>query len=99
MGFWVELLGLLSDLKTAVQKAMERLQKRNFQQQLEVLLSHIDQKKKATKIALPSLDHIDFVDIHRICYCNASDNYTQVKDEGEPPILISKTLKEFELLL
>jgi two-component system LytT family response regulator len=87
------------DLKIAVQKALLRLSHQAFHQQLEVLLSHVNPSNKSTKIALPSSERIDFVEVNEICYCQGESNYTHVKVGSNPPILVAKTLKEFESLL
>lgn len=89
----------INDLQAAVRKARERLQTRSFQQQVDVLLSHLGQNPRAARIALPSAERIDFVEIARIAYCKGDSNYTHVKVGDQTPILVAKTLKEFEELL
>ena len=89
----------IADLQVAVRKARERLQGRSFQQQVDVLMSHLGQNTRAARIALPSSERIDFVEIAQIAYCQGDSNYTHVKVGDQAPVLVAKTLKEFEELL
>ena len=66
---------------------------------LVVLLSHLGQNPRAARIALPSSERIDFVEIAQIAYCQGDSNYTHVKVGDQAPVLVAKTLKEFEELL
>ena len=49
-----------------------------------------------SKIGLPGLEGLDFVDVDRIIHCEADNNYTRVYLNNEPQKLISKTLLKFE---
>ena len=52
-----------------------------------------------TKLALPSHEGLDFVNIEDILHCQADGNYTTIHTVGGERYLISRTLKEFEELL
>ena len=51
------------------------------------------------KIALPTMEGLEFVDIEDIVRCESTSNYTYIHLLREKPILISKTLKEVESML
>jgi len=69
--------------------------------------SHIDLLQKNIRknvdnfkrIALSTQDGIHLFDISDIIRCESEDNYTKFYIHGHKPILISKTLKEYEELL
>jgi two-component system, LytTR family, response regulator len=89
----------IQELQTAVFKASERLKSRSLQQQVDVLFSHLNQSNRVPRIALPSVERIDFVEIAQITYCQGDSNYTHVKVWDQPALLVAKTLKEFDELL
>lgn len=63
---------------------------------LEVLLSN---RNSFEKIALPTLEGIDFVKINEIIRCESDNNYTNIFLVGGQQILVSKTLKEYDEML
>ncbi len=50
------------------------------------------------KIAIPTLDGLEFIEISQIVYCQAQSNYTNIVTL-EGTIMISRTLKEVEKIL
>jgi two-component system LytT family response regulator len=55
--------------------------------------------KKFNKIAIPSMDGIEFVEVNDIIRCKSDSNYTRLFLVNKREIISSKTLKEYELLL
>lgn len=51
------------------------------------------------KLAVPSMDGVEFVPVQDIIFCQADGNYTKIHLHGGKELLASRTLKEFELLL
>jgi two-component system LytT family response regulator len=51
------------------------------------------------RIALPVSDGLEMVETHKILYCESDRNYTLVHLAGAKPLLITRTLKDFEDLL
>jgi two-component system LytT family response regulator len=51
------------------------------------------------RIAIPSNEGFELVDIEKIIYCEASSNYTTIILNNNKAYLASKTLKEYEELL
>jgi two-component system LytT family response regulator len=67
---------------------------------LEQLFSQMNRSKMGvSKIALPSAHGIDFVNCNEIIYCQSDSNYCRIFLESGRKILVSKTLKEIELML
>lgn len=51
------------------------------------------------KLALNTVEGVEFINIEEIKYLQASSNYTEIVTVGDEKILASKTLKSFEELL
>ena len=67
---------------------------------IDLLLENIRKKVDHFKrIALSTADGIHLFDIADIIRCESEDNYTMFYIKGNKPLLISKTLKEYEELL
>lgn len=67
---------------------------------IDLLLENIRKKSDEIKrIVLSNSDGSDVYEIKDIIRCESSDNYTRFFFQNRKPILISKTLKEYEELL
>lgn len=93
----------LDELENAIDKAIERInghRKGDNTLGIDVLLQNIKNlSSNNNKIALPTLDGLVFVSIKDIIRCESDANYTKFFILNEKPLIISKTLKEFEELL
>ena len=95
----------IKELKAAVEKAVEKRAGGESQQNVtekkyEVLKNNIGTDDfKFTKIALPTLDGIDFIEVDEILRCEASRSYSNFYLRDGSKIVVSKALKEFEDLL
>jgi two-component system LytT family response regulator len=88
------------ELKQAIAKASERIQKKQKDQNLDNLLSFIKTTNRdQQKIALPLQNEIRYVPVMTIIRCEASNNYTHVFVEDGESLLVCKTLKEFAGML
>ena len=88
------------ELKAAVAKAHKRTSKEKGNERLDLLLDNFrTEQEKNQRIALPSLDGVDFIRIDNIIYLEADSNYTYVYLTGSNKMTVSKTLKEFEDML
>jgi two-component system LytT family response regulator len=85
-----------ADLGIALQKVMKTNLNKDEKGKLDLLLLNIH---KIDKIALPSLNGIEFVKIDEIVRCESLNNYTQFNLSSGEKIIISKTLKDYEDLL
>ncbi len=88
------------ELSKTIDKISLTLQKNNSFDHIDLLLENIRKKVDNFKrIALSTSDGIHLFEISDIIRCEANDNYTQFFIKNHKPLLISKTLKEYEELL
>lgn len=86
------------DLKTAVEKVVQRIQQKEENKRLKELHRNIQQPENP-RIGLPTGDRIEFVDVSEIINCKGEGNYTHIYLKGNKHLLVAKTLVEFEELL
>jgi len=90
----------IASLKEAVGKARARRQKEIPNQRIETLLYNlVHEKNQQSRIAIPSQDAIQFIQLEDIIFLEAESNYTSIHLKDEARILVAKTLKDFEDLL
>ena len=88
------------ELEKVIDKIRSVLNKDNDYSNIDLLLENIRKKADNFKrIALSNSDGIHLVEISDIVRCESDDNYTKFFIQNRKPILISKTLKEYEELL
>jgi two-component system LytT family response regulator len=88
------------DLKKSIVKIKEVLEKNTSFEHIDLLLENIRKKVDNFKrIALSTAEGIHLFEISDIIRCESQDNYTQFFIKNHKPLLISKTLKEYEELL
>jgi two-component system LytT family response regulator len=88
------------ELEKVIDKLKNVLEKDNDYSHIDLLLENIRKKADNFKrIALSNSDGIHLLDISDIIRCESDDNYTKFFIKNRKPILISKTLKEYEELL
>ena len=69
-------------------------------QQLEILLQKINQPSlPVQRIALPTMQGLEFVPVDSIIHCTSSNNYTEFFLLDKKRVLVSRTLKEVEEML
>ena len=87
------------ELQKAVQKVIHRSHY-PLPQQLEILLQKIHQPiSSAQKIALPSMEGLQMVDVNSIISCASDSNYTIFFIRNKKKLVVSRTLKEIEEML
>ncbi|RZL37953.1 MAG: response regulator transcription factor [Pedobacter sp.] len=89
-------------LISALQKCHQHKEQENFnRQQLSIAKDHYLDKGLAhsKRIALKSVEFIEVVPIEDIVYCKSDKGYTTFYLKSGTEILVSKGLKEYELLL
>ena len=90
----------IKTLKEAVERAKEKIQTDLPNQRIETLLHNlIDEKNLHNRIAIPSLEGLQFIEITDIIYLEAESNYSFIYLQTPTRITVSKTLKDFEELL
>jgi two-component system LytT family response regulator len=91
----------IDELQAAVAKAREHKNARQHQAQLEVLLANLDGRKTGAgrRICLATADGLEFLTIDDVAYCEAAGSYTHFHLRDGRTILVSKNLREYELLI
>ncbi len=88
------------DLQKTISKIKEVLKSSNTFEHIDLLLENIRKKVDNFKrIALSTQDGIHLFEVSDIIRCESEDNYTKFHIKNHKPLLISKTLKEYEELL
>ncbi|MBP6089674.1 MAG: response regulator transcription factor [Crocinitomicaceae bacterium] len=86
------------ELKEALEKAVQSVNIKKIDSQLEALQNNIlpNQKKR---LVLKTLESIFIVELHDIIRCESDRNYTSFFLQNGKKIVVSKTLKDYETLL
>ena len=88
------------DLKAAVEKVTQKRKEREGNNRVELLLQNFLEEKTAhQRIAIASMEGLQFVPTDDIIYLEANSNYTSFYLTGNRKIMAAKTLKDFEELL
>lgn len=88
------------ELQHTIAKIKEATGKTNSFEHIDLLLENIRKKVDNYKrIALSTSDGIHLFEVADIIRCEAKVNYTQFFIKNHKPVLISRTLKEYEELL
>ncbi len=88
------------ELQKVIEKIKKVLDRNDSYAHIDLLLENIRKKVDNFKrIALSTSDGIHLFEISDIIRCESEDNYTKFFIKNSKPILISKTLKEYEELL
>lgn len=89
-----------SDLRESVEKWQSKKQKSLRPDQFKFLLEMIrGSSGTATKVALPTTDGLEFIDIPTIIRCQSESNYTYIHINNCQSFLICRTLKDVEEIL
>lgn len=86
------------ELRTAIEKAIQTIDKKVDSSQLETLNYNI-QNVNRKKLVLKTHESVHVVDLENIVRCEADRNYTSFYLNDGKKILVSKTLKEYETML
>jgi len=90
----------IEDLKLALEKASQKRQQADGNKRLELLLQNmVTEKKELQRIAIPSMEGLQFIETGSIIYLEANSNYTCFHLTDGTKLTVAKTLKDFEDLL
>jgi two-component system LytT family response regulator len=90
----------VEDLKNAVEKATQKRKQIKGNNRVELLLQNFLEEKAAhQRIAISSMEGLQFVPTDDIIYLEANSNYTIFYIAGNRKITAAKTLKDFEDML
>lgn len=88
----------LNELIAAVEKACEHIAGQTENERIKQLYRNTQHPANA-RIGLPQADRIDFVEVKTIIRCQGESNYTHLYFTAKKPLLVAKSLVEFEELL
>lgn len=90
-------------LKEKLEKCYRQLERRYFpsQEQVDLARTHYlsQGNPEIKRIALKSVEYIEIIDIKDILYCKGDRGYTTFCLTNSREILVSKSLKEYEIIL
>ncbi len=91
----------IDDLKTAVDRAKERIEKRiSPDNHIQSVFNNLQHKSgKIERLAIPTLEGIELFDTDDIIYCKAEGSYTSIMLRDGKSQVVSRNLKEFEGML
>ena len=90
----------VEDLKASVEKVSTKRKQLEGNNRVELLLQNFLEEKTAhQRIAISSMEGLQFVPTDDIIYLEANSNYTSFYIAGNRKITATKTLKDFEELL
>ncbi len=90
----------VEELKQAIEMVKQKRKLDAGNERLETLLHNLLlEKNQSNRIAIPSLEGLQFVEINDIIYLEAESNYSIIYIKPLQKITVSKTLKDFEELL
>lgn len=89
----------VDDLLQAVKRYRQQAETTN-KDQFHHLFSNLSlTSSQFEKLAVPSVDGIEFIPVQEIIFCQADGNYTKIHLRNRNSLLASRTLKDFEMLL
>lgn len=87
------------ELQAAIDKVKRMQQPQHPDQFIALMRNMMRHTRNGNRIALPVSDGLEMVDTDTILFCESDGNYTRVHRPDHKPLLIARTLKEFEDLL
>ena len=88
----------LSELKSSLEKAIDIMDDKNKNEQFHVLQNNMNPNEKK-RLVLKTQESVHVVELDQIIRCESDRNYTSFFLLDNKRILVSKTLKEYEMLL
>lgn len=88
-----------NDLKASVKKAEEKINASIGAVNIQNLLHNIRQPILQQRIAIHNREAYEFVPANSILYCSAEGAYSKIVFKEKHPVIISKTLGDFEEML
>lgn len=87
------------ELQQAVMKAKQKIEKEKIADRLEVFTRHFKEAESNRRMVLKTADAIFFIQLEDIIYCQAEGAYTRFFLAHEKPILVSRSLGEYEEMI
>lgn len=83
------------DLRKAIDKARDRSKDVDLMDRVGSLLQRMA-PATVQRIAVPTREGLEMLDVDRILYAKADDNYTELHVDGARKVVVSRTLKDIE---
>lgn len=88
------------ELKNTIEKVIRKKSDGTINRNIKVLLENLKHKEsESQRIILSTAEGMHVIDVKNIIRCESDDYYTRFFFRDAKPILVSKTLKEYEELL
>lgn len=86
------------ELKAAIKKVIQVKEKGNTQEQISFLIQQLKdlENNNVKKVALPTFDGVEFINLEDILYCKSDGSYSNVYFKDGKKLFISKTLRWLE---
>lgn len=89
-----------SEFEQAINRAINLIERNeNIQPQVSVLMDSFNKEMQNKKLVLRTLDSIHVINISDIYFCKSDNSYTTFHFEGNEKIIVSKSIKDYEILL
>ncbi len=89
-----------TEFQQAIQGAVELIEtNESSQTQVDVLMDSFRKEMQTKKLVLRTSDSLHIVDISDIYFCKSDNSYTTFFFNGNEKIVVSKSLKDYEVLL
>lgn len=88
----------IAEVKEAVQRAQKKLAEQDQFDRIKRLLNDL-QQKQTERLALPTLEGLQVVDLDDILFIEAAGSYCLFHLAGKEKIMVSRTLKQYEEML
>lgn len=90
----------VEELGEVIRKAREKKSKTLLQERLEILQHRLGNGESGGgRIALPSMEGFEVIDLQNILRCEGENNYTRFYTSESKSMLIARTLAEYEKIL
>nr|WP_321412082.1 LytTR family DNA-binding domain-containing protein [uncultured Carboxylicivirga sp.] len=87
------------ELIEAVNKVEQRLIEKNGNKRLVNLIDNIGSSPRGKRLALPTQNSVEFVEVETIIRCQSDNNYTEFYLNDKRKLMVCKTLKDYEEIL
>lgn len=89
----------LDELREAIEKAENRIEMDTFKLQMDILGNNLGSGIPSERIVLRDAESVHVIMVNNVLWCSAEGSYTYFHLVDDKKIVVSKNLKEYEVLL
>ncbi|MEM7040860.1 MAG: LytTR family DNA-binding domain-containing protein, partial [Bacteroidota bacterium] len=90
----------VEELREVITRVREQQNVAQLHERLQLIEGRLSgQVNRTGRIALPSMEGFEVLEIEQIVRCESESNYTRFYVEGQAPLLVTRTLAAYEKLL